>query len=59
MGGSLEVSAQEGVNGDGRRRTRKDCSSQGEDSLYILFDDGKGERLHLYIGHLEWSYLHD
>ena len=52
MGGSLEVSAQEGVNGDRRRRTRKDCTSKGEDSLYILIDYGKGERLHLYIGQL-------
>lgn len=52
MGGSLEVSAQEGVNGDGRRRTRKDCTSKGEDSRYILIDYGKGERLHLYIGQL-------
>ena len=46
LGGSLEV----------RKRTRKNCSSQGEDSLYILIDDGKGERLHLYIGQLcSWN----
>lgn len=47
MGGSLEVSAQEGVDADGRRRTRKDRTSQGEDSRLMM---GEGERLHLYTG---------